>query len=163
MLQIRLMRSADLPVLVDLWVESWRETMPAIDFDARRGWISTVLSDPAHDTYVAERSAPLGFATLEGRRLHQLVVASRAKGSGIAAALLDAGKSRSAAGLDLEVNRDNPRAVAFYLRHGFREVGASSNPNSGLPTLKMTWQPPELADGRAGSPAEAAGRETPDP
>ena len=140
MLQIRAMRPADVPALVDLWVEAWRETMPLIDFDARRGWIAALLADPAHATYVAELSTPLGFATLEGRLLHQLVVVPRARGSGVAAALLDMGKSRSTAGLDLEVNRDNPRAIAFYRRHGFREVGEGTNPNSGLPTLVMTWR-----------------------
>ena len=145
MLQIRAVRSDDVPLLVGLWVKSWRETMPAIDFpaidfEARRGWIAALLADPAYDTLVAEQNEPLGFATLQGRLLHQLVVAPRAKGSGIAAALLDAGKSRSPAGLDLEVNRDNSRAIAFYRRHGFREVGEGTNPNSGLPTLEMTWR-----------------------
>ena len=140
MLQIRLMRSADLPVLVDLWVESWRDDFPAIDFEARRGWIAACLSDPRHETHVAELRIPLGFATLQGRLLHQIVVAPSAKGGGVAAALLDAGKSRPPAGLDLEVNLANPRAVAFYERHGFRKVGEGTNPNSGLPTLLMAWR-----------------------
>ena len=145
MLQIRAMRSSDIPVLVDLWVQSWREAMPvidfpAIDFEARRGWIATLLSDPAHATYVAEMSAPLGFVTLRGRILHQLVVAPQAKGRGVARALLDAGKSHSTAGLDLEVNRDNPRAIAFYRREGFREAGEGTNANSGLPTIAMAWR-----------------------
>ena len=162
MLQIRPLRAADIPWLVALWVDAWRETMPIIDFDARRGWIASLLADPAHETVVAERSAAsatdgaeqsagsaidvaersalLGFATLQGRVLQQIVVAPLAKGSGVSAALLDAAKSRSPAGLDLEVNRDNPRAVAFYKRHGFRQVGTSINPNSSLPTLIMEWR-----------------------
>ena len=36
---------------------------------------------------------------------------------------------------------DNPRAVAFYARQGFVEVGRGANPRSGLPTLVLEWRP----------------------
>ena len=140
MLHIRAMRPDEVTALIDLWVEAWRATMPAIDFDARRGWIAAVLSDPAHDTFIAERNAPIGFATLQGRLLHQLVVAPAARGGGVAVALLDTAKNRAPGGLELEVNRDNPRAVAFYRREGFEEIGGGINPNSRLPTLVMAWR-----------------------
>ena len=37
--------SADRDALVDLWVAAWRETMPEIDFEARRGWIAAFLAE----------------------------------------------------------------------------------------------------------------------
>ena len=86
------------------------------------------------------QDAPLGFVSLQGPLLHQLVVAPKAKGAGVAGALLDTGKFHSAAGLDLEVNRDNARALRFYEREGFTVVGAGTNPTSGLATLRMTWR-----------------------
>ena len=139
---IRPMRFGDIEGLVDLWVASWRETKAAIDFDARRGWIAMVLADRAHETLVACHDGPLGFATLQGRTLHQLVVAPRAKGAGAARALLDAAKARAPGGLDLEVNQDNARAVRFYAREGFGRRGAGMNPNSGLATWHLRWPNP---------------------
>ncbi|MEQ1725182.1 MAG: GNAT family N-acetyltransferase [Sphingopyxis sp.] len=61
------------------------------------------------------------------RELHQLYLAERAKGSGIADALmawgLDEARARGAAVLYLSVFVENHRAKAFYARHGFAEIG----------------------------------------
>ena len=126
---------------VDLWVASWRETMPSIDFEARRGWIAGVLADPAHVTLAAWRKGlPAGFVTTEGRYLHQLVVAPYVKGTGVATALLAAAKVGGA--LSLDVNQANTRAVRFYEREGFVKAGAGRNPSSGLATWAMRWPNP---------------------
>lgn len=137
---IRPMRLDDLASLADLWVASWQEAMPAIDFEARWAWISAVLANPSHTTLVIERDGvALGFAMLEGALLHQLVVASSAKGSGLAVALLAAAKTLVPEGLALDVNKDNPRALRFYLREGFRRAGEGCNAGSGLATWRMQW------------------------
>lgn len=137
---IRAMRAEELASLADLWVASWQEAMPAIDFGTRWAWISAVLADPANTTMVVERAGtPLGFAVVQGALLHQLVVSQAAKGSGAAAALVDAAKAQASGGLVLEVNQDNPRAVRFYLREGFRQTGEGRNGGSGLPTWHMRW------------------------
>ncbi len=138
---IRAMRPDELAPLADLWVASWQEAMPAIDFASRWAWISAVLSDPAHTTLVAELDGTTqGFAVLEGALLHQIVVSRAAKGSGAARALIAAVKDRAPDGLALEVNQDNPRAVRFYLREGFRQTGEGRNAGSGLATWHMRWQ-----------------------
>ncbi len=137
---IRPMRADELVPLADLWVASWQEAMPAIDFEARWAWISAVLVNPSHTTLVVERDGvALGFAMLEGGLLHQLVVASSAKGSGLAVALLAAAKTLVPGGLALDVNKDNPRALRFYLREGFRRAGEGRNAGSGLATWRMLW------------------------
>lgn len=137
---IRPLRRADIAVLADLWVAAWRATMPAIDFAARRGWIMGLLEEPAGVTLVAERCGnPIGFATLEGRYLHQLVVASDCRGDGTAALLLDVAKAKSPSGLVLDVNQANARAVRFYEREGFRRLQAGVNATSGLATWTMAW------------------------
>ncbi len=139
-LAIRGMRADELAPLADLWVASWQEAMPAIDFAQRWAWISTVLADPASTTLVVERDGTaLGFVVVEGTLLHQLVVASAAKGSGAATALVAAVKARAPGGLALEVNQDNPRAVRFYVREGFRSTGEGRNAGSGLATWHMRW------------------------
>ncbi len=137
---IRGMRADDIAPLADLWVSSWQEAMPAIDFSGRWAWISAVLANPANTTLVFEREgSALGFAVLEGALLHQLVVACAAKGCGVATSLVAAAKARAADTLILEVNQDNPRAVRFYLREGFRRTGEGRNAGSGLATWHMRW------------------------
>lgn len=134
------MRDDDLAPLADLWVVSWQEAMPQIDFAARWAWISAVLADPANTTLVIEHEGTAaGFAVLEGGLLNQLVVAATVKGRGLATALVAAAKVRTPDGLGLEVNQDNPRAVRFYLREGFRRIGEGRNAGSGLATWHMRW------------------------
>ena len=70
------------------------------------------------------RGAATGAAPIE---LHRLYVLESWHGSGVAAALLDAVMERAAAvGTDvlwLGVWERNPRAIRFYDKCGFREIG----------------------------------------
>ena len=61
--------------------------------------------------------------------LHQLYVAEAAKGTGVAAALMDWGVAwarERASILYLSVFTDNHRAQAFYRRYGFYDVGRNA-------------------------------------
>jgi putative acetyltransferase len=40
----------------------------------------------------------------------------------------------------VDVNQDNPRAVRFYEREGFRRLHEGVNPNSGLRTWRLEWR-----------------------
>ena len=136
------------PELTDLWISAWRQAMPDIDFEARRSWFVDHLRaleeagalircafDPA-------TGAMLGFVTIDPRTGHldQIAVARQARGSGAAQALLDEAKRRAPGRVRLDVNAANPRAVAFYLREGFRKVGEGVNPRSGLATIDLEWR-----------------------
>ena len=75
---------------------------------------------------------PIDFALPEGQpaddatELHQLYVGEAAKGTGVAAALMDWGigwARERASTLYLTVFTDNPRAQAVYRRYGFYDVG----------------------------------------
>lgn len=131
------------PALADLWVAAWTRAMPQIDFEARRGWLRARLVErPAGDlllTAVDDGGAPLGFVLFDPATgwLDQIAVDPRAQGRGIAQALLAALVPHAPGVIRLDVNADNPRALAFYERAGFRPVGASTNPRSGLPTVLM--------------------------
>ncbi len=138
--RVRPLGACDVAGLADLWIASWREAMPTIDFAARRAWIVGFLGEAKHETLVIEAAgAPAGFVSVEGGYLHQLVVAPAAKGRGLAKLLLDAAKARVPAGLKLDVNQANARAVRFYEREGFRVVGEGLNSGSGLATWAMRW------------------------
>ena len=50
-------------------------------------------------------------------------------------------KQLSPAGLELDVNTDNSRAIRFYDKQGFSISGAGVNPISGKPVHRMRWRP----------------------
>ncbi|WP_395665321.1 GNAT family N-acetyltransferase [Methylocella sp.] len=129
--------------LADLWVESWAEAMPEIDFPARRAWfldhLARLEADGALTLCAARDGALLGFVTVDpaGGFIDQIAVAPRAKGTGAGRALIAAARARARSALRLDVNRDNPRALRFYLREGFVVTGEGVNPRSGLAILHM--------------------------
>jgi len=85
----------------------------------------------------------IGFVTVDPRTLYldQIVVAPGRWATGVGAALLDEAKRLSPKGLDLDVNTDNARAIAFYGKHGFCVTGRGVNPISHKPVHRMTWRP----------------------
>lgn len=138
---------AFLPEMADLWVATWAATLPEIDFEARRGWLVEHLAaaldaGQAIRVAIVETGDVVGFVLIDPATgwLDQIAVGPDLRGAGIAEALLAAARELSPERIGLDVNADNPRAVAFYLRQGFVEVGRGSNPRSGLPILKLEWR-----------------------
>jgi putative acetyltransferase len=138
---------AHLAEAVDLWVEAWSRAIPAIDFEARRVWsvdhliamasrgVEIVCAFDASDGRMA------GFITYDkSGHIDQLVAGVHAWGTGAAVALLDEAKRASSGALHLDVNQDNPRAVRFYEREGFRRTRAGINAASGLATWRYAWR-----------------------
>jgi len=137
---------ADVPALLDLWVAGWRATGFAIDFEARRSWLDHRLRG-----HRAEGGAimvgldaggrPAGFVTVDPATgyLDQLCVAPPERGSGLAAALLDAAKRLAPGVVEIDVNEANQRARRFYEREGFHAVTQGLSAQSGMATLRMRW------------------------
>lgn len=142
---------ADLPAVSDLWVATWAKAMPDIDFEARRPWFHghlEALQAGGAQVLVARAGADMGgsvagFVAIHPgtRYLDQLAVGPEFWGSGAATALMAAARERSPEGIDLDVNQDNPRAVAFYQRYGFHIAAAATNPTSGRAIWRMEWRP----------------------
>ena len=132
---------------VALWLRTWQATYPELDFAARLDWWRTRWRDellPAADVVIAEaQGVMIGFVTVDPCTLYldQIVVAPEFWGSGVGAALIAAAKRISPNGLDLDVNTDNARAIAFYGQQGFAVSGAGVNPISGKPVHRMSWRP----------------------
>lgn len=134
----------DMEPLADLWVASWQEAMPQIDFLARRPWlldhIPALEARGAQTICAVDATGRLvGFVTIDPATayLDQLAVAPTAKGKGVARRLLDEALGLSPKGLGLDVNTDNSRALRFYMREGFEPIGEGVNPMSGLRTLRL--------------------------
>ncbi len=132
---------------IALWQQTWQTAYPQLDFAARLDWWRARWRDElvlSAEIVIADAAGEMiGFVTVDPRTLYldQIVVAPGRWASGIGAALLDEAKRLSPAGLDLDVNTDNARAIAFYVKHGFSISGASVNPISGKPVHRMSWRP----------------------
>ncbi len=132
---------------VALWLRTWQATYPQIDFAARLGWWRERWRNellPVVEVVVAETDGRIiGFVTIDAATLYldQLVVAPEYWGSGVGLALVAEARRRSPSGLDLDVNVDNARAIAFYGKCGFVITGAGKNPITGRPIHRMSWRP----------------------
>ncbi len=145
-MHLRVRTDADCASLADLWIASWREAMPDIDFAARRPWFLDhlrALEAGGAITVCAfdGLNRLLGFVTIDPATayLDQLAIAPEAKGTGAAKLLLNEARRLSPNELVLEVNQDNARALAFYAREGFARTAEGVNPRSGLKTLRLRW------------------------
>ena len=138
---------ADEDASVALWLRTWQAAYPELDFAERLDWWRRRWRDellPAAKVTIAETDgAMIGFVTVDPRTfyLDQIVVAPEHWRSGVGATLIAEAKRLSPNGLDLDVNTDNARAIAFYRKLGFAITGAGENPISGKPVHRMSWRP----------------------
>ena len=138
---------AHLPELADLWIAAWTKAMPSIDFETRRIWFADRLGALRDDgvaiacIFDTKNGDMAGFITLDPKTGHidQIAIAPGHWGSTAAAQLMAEVKSRAPGRLTLDVNQDNPRAIRFYEKQGFRRAGAGTNPASGLKTWTYNW------------------------
>jgi putative acetyltransferase len=142
---LRRYRLEDEDAAIALWLETWQQAYPSIDFAARVSWWRERWRNelvPKAKIIVAELAgAMIGFVTIDASGyLDQLVVAPGHWGSKLATALVDEAKRLSPDCITLLVNTDNARAIRFYERNGFAHAGEDVNPTSGRPVLKMEWK-----------------------
>ena len=143
-LRLRPYRADDEDAAIALWLKTWQQAYPSIDFAARVPWWRerwrNELVPNAAIVVAEEAGALVGFVTLDANSyLDQIVVAPDRWGSKLADTLVDEAKRLSAESITLLVNEDNTRAIRFYERNGFVHAGQDVNPTSGRPVLKMIW------------------------
>jgi putative acetyltransferase len=144
---LRAYNARDEDAAIALWLRTWQAAYPEIDFADRLEWWRARWRDelvPVAQIVIAEKNGSMiGFVTVDPQTLYldQIVVAPEHWGSNVGAALIAEAKHISPRGLDLNVNTDNARAVAFYRKAGFILSGAGKNPISGRPVHRMSWRP----------------------
>ncbi len=143
--QLRPYRTDDEDAAIALWLETWQQAYPSIDFAARVNWWRERWRGelvPNAAIMVAEQAGTLaGFVTIDpSGYLDQLVVAPDHWGSELGDALLNEAKRLSPDRITLLVNTGNIRAIRFYERNGFAHAGEDVNPTSGRPVLRMEWK-----------------------
>jgi putative acetyltransferase len=142
---LRPYRDSDEDAAIALWLVTWKQAYPSIDFDARVDWWRERWRDelvPLAQIVVAERDAAvIGFVTIDAAGyLDQLVVAPAQWGSPVGRMLVDEAKRLSPGGVTLKVNADNARAIRFYERNGFVKTGEEMN-TSGRAIDMLKWSP----------------------
>ncbi|MFH2056499.1 MAG: N-acetyltransferase [bacterium] len=126
-MRIRPARAADLPQLIRLE----QSTFPEDCFNPAQ--IKYLLTRARGVVLVAEQEKRLvGAAYLLWRqggrtgRLYSIAVSEAVRGQGVAPQLLKRGEQEvqrhGCTKLSLEVRADNERAIAFYRKHGYREI-----------------------------------------
>jgi len=144
---LRLYSEADEDAAIELWRHTWQQHYPHIDFANRVDWWRERWRNelvPAATVSVAEADGRIvGFVTVDCKTgyLDQIVVAPEVWGSDAATMLMDEARRISPSGLDLKVNVDNARAIRFYEKQGFIDVGETVNEISGAPVRVMRWRP----------------------
>lgn len=144
--------ASDEEAALALWLRTWQKTYPDIDFAGRFEWWRKQWCDrlvPDATIVVADALEQMvGFVTVDTKTLYldQLVVAPEFWGIGVATKLIAEAKRLSPKGLDLDVNTDNRRAIAFYEKEGFIVAGNGFNAFSGRPVHHMRWRPPASVD-----------------
>ncbi len=146
----------DLEVVRELLKRTWHSTYDAVygvdkvnaitdrwhSIDALR----RRLNKPYSEFVIADDGEDIlgmAYASLDNDRiakLHQLYVNPQAQGRGAGTALLIEMESAfpAATKMRLEVEEVNARAIEFYKRNGYREVGRTANcgsQDSGIPAL----------------------------
>ncbi|MFE0748119.1 GNAT family N-acetyltransferase [Gordonia sp. NPDC058843] len=121
--------------LVVVWraaVEATHHFLEPADVDGFASRLPTEFF-PAVEVVVAEIDGVVsGFSGTAGNRLEMLFVDPVWHGRGVGTTLLT--RAVRAAGVDeLDVNEDNPGAVAFYRARGFEQVGRSPVDADGRP------------------------------
>lgn len=162
---VRRASSEDGRAIARVHVQSWRETYrgvmsdamlddPALLGERERFW-TAALTDPQYArnrTAIAEFDGALVGVAMAGpvldagtgvaEQLYLLYALSEVHGRGVGAALLEAVLEPNAS-TGLWVTDPNPRAQAFYRRHGF--IAGDAKTVGGVREVRMTRQPAAAA------------------
>jgi putative acetyltransferase len=144
---LRLYQSSDENACIALWQRAWQIAYPQIAFAKRLPWWRDRWQKdlvPVATIVVMENAGDMvGFVTIDRASgyLDQIVIAPEYWGRGLAHVLIDEAKRLSPKGIDLQVNKDNARALRLYDRCGFRIAGEDVNKYSGAPVYLMQWRP----------------------
>ena len=124
---------SEIDELATVWYQAWRdghESVVPVELTRRRTrerFRDRLQAALTEVRVVGPVGAPVGFSMLKGDELYQLFVSARARGSGVAAALIaDAEVRLTARGVDiawLTCAIGNDRAARFYEKCGWHRSG----------------------------------------
>ncbi|MCF8603997.1 acetyltransferase [Gordonia sp. HY442] len=136
--EVRIRRTrgaADYPLLQQIWrsaVDATHDFLADTDRDEIMALLATDYF-PQVEIYVAEASgSPVGFSGLLDRRIEMLFVTDAARGRGVGSSLVAHAITHHGV-TQVDVNEQNPSAVAFYESRGFTVSARSPYDDAGRP------------------------------
>jgi putative acetyltransferase len=125
----------EFPVLVAIWrsaVVATHDFLSAGDLAEIERELPAAYLPSVHLTVAELDGRPVGFSGIDGERLEMLFVDDAFRGRGIGTKLLE--HAVHAHGVtELDVNEQNPGALAFYQSKGFEVIGRSELDPAGRP------------------------------
>lgn len=138
---IRKMNGADIPVVMEIWLET---NIKAHDFILSEYWkknyaaVGQMMQDA--EIYVCEKHGEIqGFVGLADNYVAGIFVKEKYQSEGIGKALLDYVKEGKEE-LVLHVYEKNERAIKFYLREGFVKVKEQIEEENQEWEYEMRWR-----------------------
>lgn len=134
-MEVRSRRIDENARLVEIWLGAVRATHHFLGEDEIQILLPLVRDEyvPELEILVAiEDGVPVGFVGLDGSKVEMLFVDPDRHGRGIGKTLLNH-VAEMRGSLRVDANEQNPGAVAFYLKSGFKQVGRSELDGSGKP------------------------------
>lgn len=135
-MKIRKAQLVDHPVLLNIWEQSVRASHNFLS-EQDINSLLPIVSDqalPKLEVWVLcdRASMPIGFMGLDNNKVEALFITPSSLRQGGGKALLEHARELKG-GLQVDVNEQNPSAIAFYLSNGFVVTGRSSTDSQGLP------------------------------
>ncbi len=135
-MSIRKAQPEDRPVLLSIWEQSVRASHDFLSEQDIQSLVPIVRDQalPNLEVWVLcdEASTPIGFMGLDENTLEALFISPASFRKGGGKLMLEHARKLKGS-LQVDVNEQNPRAVAFYLSNGFVVAGRSSTDAQGQP------------------------------
>jgi len=127
----------DYPQLIEVWEASVRATHDFLTNEEIKRLKSLILEKNYFDAVELKcckntKSEIIGFCGVADKKIEMLFVTPSSQGQGIGTALCKYAMEQQNA-TKVDVNEQNPRAVTFYKKMGFRIVGRSAVDEQGRP------------------------------
>ncbi len=136
-MDVRPAREVEIDHLAQLWYDGWQDAHARIvpedltrlrTLESFRQRLQAALPNVR---VMGPLGAPIGFSIVKGTELYQLFVSAEARGSGVAAALIDDAEARlTERGVEtawLACAIGNERAARFYVKRGWHLAGTMIN------------------------------------
>lgn len=139
---IRIATSEDYPRIMEIWesaVKATHDFLAKDDFDYFKEIIPRDYLPNLEVYLISDYNNPQGFASVAEGNLEMLFIHNDARGKGLGKELYQFMKEKTNL-IKVDVNEQNPQAIGFYEKLGFKQVGRSEKDGSGknYPIIHMS-------------------------
>ncbi|MGK6343774.1 GNAT family N-acetyltransferase [Chryseobacterium sp. DT-3] len=140
--EIRLAKAGDYPRIMEIWESAVKATHDFLSDEDFNYFKQAIPRDylPNMEVYlISEKGESAGFASVVDGNLEMLFIHDDVRGKGYGKKLYEFMKETK--GLTkVDVNEQNPKAIGFYEKMGFKRIGRSDQDGSGkaYPLIHMS-------------------------